>query len=165
MLTTLGYGTASWLEILWTLAAIPGFVLWFHNAHYARKSLRAAKQLKNTNGRLLWAKFSFRLTGLMTFIEFTFIIVGCIALLLAPNPTSTLVSTIIISGGLIICSIFITLLAYQWRAVEYQILEIARLRRAEQSEMDLREVAQNTRDTDQNLRTFKQDLREKDQNG
>lgn len=125
------YGTASWIEIIWTLAAIPGFILWLLSAISARKSLVATKRLKHTNGRLLWAKFSFKLTSLMTFIELTFIILGSIALSLPANPSSSLISTIIIASGLTTVSIFITLLAYQWRAVEAQILHLAKRRREE----------------------------------
>lgn len=169
MLTITGIGTAGWLEITWTLASIPGFILWSSSCISAKRSLTAARINNITNGRLLWAKFSVRLTGLLAFVELSFISIGIITMFRIANPDSTTISILVVASLFVTVSMFISLLAYQWRAVEAQILEIAKRRRAEKTqieevknELDTRAMAQNTRDTDQNLRTFRQDEREKE---
>lgn len=167
MLNNTGIGSATWLEIAWTLAAIPGFVLWAKSWFSARQSLKAVRNLKYSNGRLLWAKFSLQLTSVMLIIEFAFITIGVIAMSLQTNPSSNPTYSLIISVVLISSSVFISLLAYRWREVEAQILEMARIRLAEKASLAAlsdtltkREATQNTRDTDQNLRDVRQDERD-----
>lgn len=126
-----GYGTASWIEIVWTLAAIPGFVLWSRSFVSSVKSLRAIRATKASNGRLLWARFSYRLTALMVLVELAFMVVGVIALSRGANPDANVISALVIAISFMTVSFVVTTLAYQWREVEKQILEIAKARFAE----------------------------------
>lgn len=124
-------GTADLTEIVWTLAAVPGLVLWLVNRVAAGRSRRAVRRLGVGNGRLVWARFSVLLTDVFVLIETVFVVVGISAMLRAPSPDSTTLSRLIVSVGFAGVSCLITFVGYRWRVVEAEILAGAQARRAQ----------------------------------
>lgn len=119
--------TISWYEVIWTLGAVPGLLLWLWNWKGAVSSLRAIRSISTGNGRLLWAQFSTLMTFVFVGIEAVFVMLGVIAMA-TPSPNRPTVTTWVLVTGLLGASCAITFLAYKWRAVDQQIIGAARAR-------------------------------------
>lgn len=119
--------TISWYEVIWTLGAVPGLLLWLWNWKDAVSSLRAIRSVSTGNGRLLWAQFSTLMTFVFVGIEAVFVMLGVIAMA-TPSPNRPTVTTWVLVFGLLGASCAITFLAYKWRAVDRQIIGAARAR-------------------------------------
>lgn len=168
--------TVQFTELLWTLVAIPGLLLWVSNRMRARASLQAAKRLSIGNGRRAFAQFSVRETTAWVFIEAVFVAVGVVSMTYEPNPDSNDLSRTVVVAGLIFASVMITALGVEWRRVDQELVRTAvaqmtaaqNTREASQSvttvAQDGREVVQNMREEEKNTRDENQDLRETGQN-
>jgi len=168
--------TIQFPELLWTLVAIPGLLLWVSNRMRARASLRAAERLHIGNGRRAFARFSVRETTVWAFVEAVFVAIGVVSMTYEQNPDSNGVSRTVIVAGLIVASLMITALGVEWRRVDRELVRTAvaqmtaaqDTREASQSvtavAQDGREVVQNVREEEQNTRDENQDLREAGQN-
>lgn len=123
------WATVSLLELLWTLAALPGLVLWSVNAWNASKSLRAIRSIGARNGRLTWAQFSLHMTVVFVVIDVVFVLIGGISMTRMANPSGSQLSTQVIGAGLLLASVAISLLSYRWRVVDMILIGRARRRR------------------------------------
>lgn len=123
------WATVSLLELLWTLAALPGMVLWSVNAWNASKSLRAIRSIGARNGRLTWAQFSLHMTVVFVVIDVVFVLIGGISMTRMANPSGSQLSTQVIGAGLLLASVAISLLSYRWRVVDMILIGRARRRR------------------------------------
>lgn len=121
---------ANAIEVVWTVAALPGLVLWATNCASAAVTLRSCKAVPGTPaGSLLWARFSVQLTAVFVGIEAVFVILGVISMTRPNNPAATTLTSYVIAGALILASVGISYLAYRWRAVDNQLVGAARRRR------------------------------------
>lgn len=113
-------------EVVWILAALPGWWFWLRNRLEAGLDARAASTIVPRNGRYLWAKFSVFLTNTFVGIETLFIVLGGVAMFrvppMDPHPETRYVTV----SGLILASLVITLLAYRWKQVNAEIVQAAR---------------------------------------
>lgn len=123
------WATVSLLELLWTLAALPGLVLWSVNAWNASKSLRAIRSIGARNGRLTWAQFSLHMTVVFVVIDVVFVLIGGISMTRMANPSGSQLSTQVIGAGLLLASVAISLLSYRWRVVDMILIGRAHRRR------------------------------------
>lgn len=123
------WATVSLLELLWTLAALPGMVLWSVNAWNASKSLRAIRSIGARNGRLTWAQFSLHMTVVFVVIDVVFVLIGGISMTRMANPSGSQLSTQVIGAGLLLASVAISLLSYRWRVVDMILIGRAHRRR------------------------------------
>lgn len=163
-------------ELVWTIVAIPGLLLWVSNRMRARASLQATKRLVIGNGRRAFARFAVRETTAWAFVEVVFVAIGVVSMTYEPNPDSNTLSSLVIVAGLILASTMITVLGVEWRRVDRELVRTAvaqmtaeqDTREASQSVItvaqDDREVVQNVREEEQNLRDENQELRETGQN-
>ncbi|MCA1570799.1 MAG: hypothetical protein LC798_10880 [Chloroflexi bacterium] len=111
-------------EVLWTLAALPGLIMWVRNRIVTGRTLKAAQQLQLhlTNGRLVWAKFARRKTTVLAGIELVFVLVGVLAMTRAPNPYATTGARLVTLVSLICASAALTWLAYDWQNVHRALI-------------------------------------------
>lgn len=168
--------TIQFTELLWTLVAIPGLLLWVSNRRRAGASLRATKRLSIGNGRRAFARFAVRETTAWAFIEAVFVAIGAVSMTYEPNPDSNGVTRTVIVSSLILSSAVITALGVEWRRVDRELVRnaIAQMtaeqdtREESQSAtavaQDGREIVQNVREEEQNARDENQDSREAGQN-
>lgn len=163
-------------ELLWTLVAIPGLLLWVSNRMRARASLRATKRLDIGNGRRAFARFSVRETTVWAFVEAVFVTIGVVSMTYESNPDSNTLSSLVIVAGLILASAMITALGVEWRRVDRELVRsaVAQMTAAQDDReasqfvttvaQDDREAVQNVREEEQNTRDDNQELRETGQN-
>lgn len=168
--------TVQFTELLWTIVALPGLLLWLSNRQRARASLQAAKRLAIGNGRRAFARFSVRETTVWAFVEFVFVIIGVVSMTYESNPDSNTLSSLVIVAGLIVASAMITALGVEWRRVDRELVRtaVAQMTAAQGAREDSqsavavaqddREVVQNVREEEQNLRDENQESREAGQN-
>jgi hypothetical protein len=121
-------GTASLVEVLWTLVALPGLVLWGVNTRSAVLTIRAAKLAGISNGRMEWARFGLLLTSCFMFVEFVFLATGVIAMLRPSNPDGVTVYNLVFAGIFMLASIIVTFVGKEWRRVDRYLVAAARLR-------------------------------------
>jgi len=163
-------------ELLWTLVAIPGLLLWVSNRMRARASLQATKRLDIGNGRRAFARFAVRETTVWAFVEAVFVAIGVVSMTRETNPDANTLSSLVIVTGLILTSTMITALGVEWRRVDRELVRAAvaqmtaaqNTREASQSAtavaQDDREIVQNVREEEQNTRDENQESREMGQN-
>ena len=163
-------------ELLWTIVAIPGLLLWVSNRMRAGASLRATKRLDIGNGRRAFARFAVRETTVWAFVEAVFVAIGVVSMTYESNPDANTLSSLVIVSGLILSSAMITALGMEWRRVDRELVRtaVAQMTAAQNTmaasqsvtavAQDDREVVQNVREEEQNLRDENQDSREAGQN-
>lgn len=157
----MNWATVDWVEVVWTVAALPGLVLWLINRTYAARSLSAIKAAGATNGRLIIARYSVVKANVLIGVSAVFVLIGVVAMLRPANPGSAGFDPlrILLTIGLLGAPAGISYLGYRWRAVEQRVTALARQR------LDSREVEQNDREVTQNSREVEQNDREKWQDG
>lgn len=121
-------GTASLIEMIWTLVALPGLVLWGVNTRSATLTIRAAKRSGISNGRMEWARFGRLLTACFLFVEFVFLAAGVIAMMRPSNPGSPQTLNYAFAGIFILASIIVTFVGKEWRRVDRYLVAAARER-------------------------------------
>jgi hypothetical protein len=134
----MSWGTVDWIEVVWTLAALPGLLLWLYNRALAKRSLRAIKAAGATNGRLIIARYSVLKANVLIFISAVFVLIGVISML---RPTNAAAAgwdwiRVALTAGLLGAPAAISFLGYRWRAVEAQVVALARLRLGSQNGRD-----------------------------
>lgn len=118
--------TITWLEVIWTIVAIPGAVLWAMNRRSAMLSLRAARRARAGNGRRVYANFAVKETSAWLGIEALFVAMGVLSMLVEPTSSVVRWPSYVITAGLIVTSVFISYMAFQWRAADEAVLRVAR---------------------------------------
>lgn len=113
-------------EIVWTLAALPGLVVWFRNLREAAQDFRAVREISPRNGRYLWARFSALLTRAFVGLEVLFVVLGVVNMVRVPPADPHPEIHIITVGGLVLASVVITLIGYRWSQVNAEIVQAAR---------------------------------------
>ncbi len=156
-------------ELLWTLVAIPGLLLWVSNRMRAGASLRATKRLDIGNGRRAFARFAVRETTVWAFVEAVFVAIGVVSMTYESNPDSNTLSSLVIVAGLILASAMITALGVEWRRVDRELVRtaVAQMTAAQntrEASQSATAVAQDDREVVQNVREESQDSRETGQN-
>lgn len=118
--------TITWLEVAWMLVALPGAVLWMMNRRSAVLSLRAARRLRVGNGRRVYANFAVRETSAWLTIELIFVAMGVLSMTVEPTASEVKWPSYGIAVGLIVSSILISVMAFQWRIADEAVLQVAR---------------------------------------
>jgi hypothetical protein len=147
--------TIEWFEVVWTLAALPGLILWLVNRAYAARSLKAIRALGTTNGRLIIARYSVMKSNVLIGVSLVFVLIGVISMIRPASFDGFDPLRLVLTLGLLGAPAAISYLGYRWRAVERQVTALAR------KILDSREVVQNHRETEQNHRETEQNDREK----
>ena len=137
----MGWGTADVVEVLWTVAALPGLIVWLVNRAAASRSLEAVRTLGFGNGRMVWAKFGVLLTTAFVAVESTFVLLGVISMLRSrPAQMGGDWTRPALTVGLIGTSLLIAFVGYRWRAVDVYLVSAARDRRVREDN-EARELA------------------------
>lgn len=123
-----GWGTVEPLELVWTLAALPGLIIWIVNLTSASRSLRAVRSAGIVNGRRRIAQYTVRKCWVLIIISAVFVLIGISALLRPPNPGVPDWDwlRVLLTVGLLGAPALITLLGFDWRRVEASVLHSAR---------------------------------------
>ena len=116
-------------EVVWTAAAFPGLVMWLVNLRDAGRTRAAARLLPVPNGRLAWARFSVEFCRVLVFVEVTYVGLGVVGMTRPPNPAAQPLATLAIVLGLIAASAAVSFLGWRWRAVDRQLIAMARARK------------------------------------
>lgn len=126
----MSWGTIDWIEVVWTLATLPGLVLWISNRILAGRSLRAIKSVGATNGRLIIARYSVMKSNVLIGVQAVFLLIGAISMLRPANPTVASWDwlRVLLTAGLLGAPAAISFLGYRWRVVEQKVTALARLR-------------------------------------
>lgn len=126
------FGTISIAEILWTICALPGLLVWLSNLNSARRDLRAVNRAGVIDGRYQWAKFSVLLTSVFSAIETLFLLLGLVGMLSPQTNNSTHLTPTgyVLTLGLLGSSALITLVGVRWRMVSNYILSVSRINAA-----------------------------------
>lgn len=127
---TVIWGTADLVEVLWTLSALPGLVMWLVNLAAANRSRKAMVVLGYGNGRLLWARFGVLLTSVFSTVELVFVLIGVVAMLRSrPANMGGDWTRPVLTVGLIGASALIAFVGWRWRVVDHELVERYRQRR------------------------------------
>lgn len=118
--------SVSVLELIWTIVALPGAILWGLNRHSATMTLRAARLARVGNGRRVYANFAVKETSAWLGIEVLFLALGVLSMFVEPTSSEVKWPAYVITFGMIAASLIITYLAFAWRGVDAVILEMAR---------------------------------------
>jgi hypothetical protein len=123
-------GTIDLVEVIWTLAALPGLLSWIINLVSARRSLRAVVKSDVDDGRLPVAKYAVRKSWVMIGLSFVFVLIGTISMLRPSNPELPVFDLLraILTAGLLAAPAMISFIGADWRRVENEVLRIARER-------------------------------------
>ena len=126
----MNWGTVEWIEVVWTLAALPGLALWLVNRISAGRSLRAIKAVGTANGRRIIARYSVQKSNVFIGVSAAFVMIGAIAMIRPANPNVAdwSWSRIVLTAGLLGAPAAISFLGWRWRAVEQQVTALARHR-------------------------------------
>lgn len=127
----ISYGSVTLVEVLWTVSALPGLILWFSNLRSAQKDLAAVLHLGVIDSRLTWAKFAILKNRAFLLIECAFLGIGVTAMLQYPivaNPSHLTPTSYAMTIGLLGSSALMTFVGLRWRKVSKQLLDAARIR-------------------------------------
>jgi hypothetical protein len=126
----MNWDTIQWFEVVWTAAAVPGLLLWIANRVLATRSLRAIKGMGTTNGRLIIARYSVMKCDVHIGVSAVFVLIGVVAMIRPMNPAAVEWdwSRVALTVGLLGAPAAISFLGYKWRAVEQQVMALARRR-------------------------------------
>ena len=131
------FGPVSLLEIIWTIAALPGLWLWFRNWIEALRTRRYARLAGVTNGRMIWAQFSVWLTFIFVFIELFFVGLGGIAMMRYPvAPVNPGWLNYFSAAGFIAVSMAVTYVGLLWRNVDRHLIQASRKRQTTQDPVE-----------------------------
>lgn len=132
----MNWNTIEWFEVVWTLAALPGLVLWVVNRTSATRSLRAVKAAGIGNGRLIIARYSVQKANVLIGVSAAFAAIGVVAMIRPTNPAADTwdLTRSLLTVGLLGGPAGVSFIGYRWRVVERQVTELARRR------LDPREV-------------------------
>lgn len=121
-------GTVDPLELIWTVAALPGLVVWVVNLHSARRSARAVRQAGIRDARAAVARYAVRKSLVMIHLAGVFAMIGIVAMLRPPNPEVPAWDAlrILLTVGLLSAPAAISFIGVDWRRVEYETLRSAR---------------------------------------
>ena len=124
------YGTVDLIEVIWTLAALPGVVIWAINRAAAGRSLRAVRAQGIGNGRLVVARYSVFKSNVFIALSLVFVLIGAISMVRPANPEVAEWDWIrvVLTAGLLGAPALISLLGWRWRRVEQEIIALARAR-------------------------------------
>lgn len=127
----MSWGTVDWIEVVWTLAAVPGLVLWFANRVTAGRSLKAVKLLKITDGRAIVARYSVEKSNILIGVQGVFALIGAISMLRPQNPEVAQWDwlRVILTIGLLGAPFALSYLGFRWRIVDQEIIRLARHRK------------------------------------
>lgn len=114
-------------EVVWTVAAFPGLIMWLVNLRDAGRTRAAARLLPPD--RLAWARFSVQFCRVLVFVEVTYVGLGVVGMASPPNPAAQPLATLAIVLGLITASAAVSFLGWRWRAVDRQLIAMARARK------------------------------------
>jgi hypothetical protein len=131
------YGNANLIEILWTLCALPGLLLWSSNLRDAIHDRRAVRKLGIIDERLSWANFAILKNSAFLTIEAGFTMVGLTAMLQPPlvkGPIPLTPTQDVLTVCLLGTSALMTFVGIRWRQVSQHILGAARVRAAAAAE-------------------------------
>jgi hypothetical protein len=153
----MNWTTVDLVEVVWTLAAVPGLVLWLGNRVEAGRSLRAIRAVGAHNGRMIIARYSVQKANVLVGVSAVFVLIGIISMIRPANPATATWDwpRIVLTLGVLGAPAGISFIGYRWRTVERQVTALAR------KTLDSREVEQNTRETTQNTRETEQNNRDK----
>lgn len=128
---TMGVGTASWLEIAWTLVALAGFIHVLYMAYYWHQTLAYIRAERLNGARVVSARGHRRAKLIFAWIMFVFIVIGITAML-APSPAGDnrpTITGIALTIGFISISIAINVEVIFRRRDYAHIVEIEERRR------------------------------------
>jgi hypothetical protein len=119
----MNWNTIDWVEVVWTLAALPGLVLWLTNRSLASGSLRAIRAVGVTNGRLIIARYGVMKCNVLIGVSSVFVLIGLVSMSRPTNPAAADWDWIrvALTVGLLAAPAAISYLGYRWRAVERRV--------------------------------------------
>lgn len=126
--------TIQWVEVLWTLIAIPGLIRWWTNRLKAGRYVTALKTTGEKNGRMVFAKYTVRKTNAFVVIELIFVAIGLLTMTAPVNESAHPLLPGLYAAGFIVASLYIALLGRAWAQVDEYILRQARERELEARE-------------------------------
>lgn len=126
------WGTVDPVELVWTLAALPGLIVWGVNLVSASRSLHAVRRAGIVNGRRVIAWYSVRKCWVLIVVSGVFALIGIIALLRPPNEAVPHWDwlRVLLTVGLLTAPALIAFLGFDWRHAEAAVLHSARRRQS-----------------------------------
>lgn len=123
----MSWGTVDLVEVVWTAAAIPGWISWAQNLRSAYRSLRAVRGAGITNGRRAVARYTVRKSWIMMNLSGVFILIGGISMLRPANPEVATwdIPRIVLTIALLAAPAMISYLGADWRRVETEMLRVS----------------------------------------
>lgn len=112
------YGPVADIEIVWTIIALVGLIYSLFNVKDANGDLKVLREAGVGNGRLTLAKYQMQAESLRTAIQAVFLSIGLAAMALpsAPDnldlPLRQIVIQVLVTYGLIISSVLLTIKSY-----------------------------------------------------
>lgn len=124
----MNWGTVDLLELIWTVAALPGLVVWVVNLHSARQSLYAVRQAGLRDARAAVARYAVRKSWVMIHLAAVFALIGVISMARPPNPEVPAWDAlrVLLTLGLLSAPAVISFIGLDWRRVEHEMLRSAR---------------------------------------
>lgn len=128
----MSWGTVDLVELIWTLAAVPGWISWALNLRSAYRSLRAVRDAGITNGRRMVARYMVRKSWIMVQLSGVFILIGAVAMVRPAGPGAQQwdIPRVVLTVALLAAPVMISYLGGNWRRVEAELLRVSTRREA-----------------------------------
>lgn len=123
------YGPVSDIEVVWTVVAFAGLVYSLLNVRDASLDLRVVDELGYTNGRRTLARYQLEAEVLRSIVQSIFLAIGLAAMALpeVPDrldlPTAQIVIGALVTYGLILSSVLLTVKSYLGYKVRRVLLQ------------------------------------------
>ena len=126
----MSWGTVDLIEVIWTLAAVPGWASWALNLRSAYRSLRAVRGAGIVDGRRMVARYTVRKSWIMMNLSGVFILIGVISMLRPANPAVPQWDAlrVVLTVALLGAPAMISYLGADWRRVETEMLRVGAAR-------------------------------------
>ena len=127
----MSWGTVDLVELIWTLAAVPGWISWALNLRSAYRSLRAVRGAGIVDGRRTVARYTVRQAWIMMQLSGVFILIGAVAMVRPANPAALQwdAPRVVLTIALLGAPAMISYLGADWRRVETEMLRAGAARR------------------------------------
>ena len=102
-------------ELIWTLLAVPGVVLWATNYLAAATARSGARVLNESKSVRLYTDFAAEQCAIMMAVELVFVTTGVVAMFSPANPESPHATKYVFAILFTATSIAISYVAFRWR--------------------------------------------------
>lgn len=114
------------IEVIWTIATVPGLIVWAFNLRAAWLSLRATQELHSDLSTRIYAGVGVRLSVAAISVESIFLLWGLFGMS-QPSTTERITPMgLVITVGLVVIALVVAVLGFDIRRADAAVMDLAR---------------------------------------